>query len=667
MIKIWKLTALAVLTGCLPLGVFRSAAAIPIVENGAARADLVLAASASEEERLAAEELVHYVERVTGAKLPIRATARPGRPAVLIGLSAAPEATRNRVRQIPGEGFVINAGPVRVRQTNEDGHMVLGDVDALILAGNGPQGTSFAVYEFLERYAGVRWLWPGDVGEVVPQQKNLMVDNVAILKEPAFLWRGLGPGGTLWGPADRWQKEREFGVSLEHQEAMRLWERRNRFGGANIYGGHAYGEILPPEVYGPTNPEYFALVDGRRDWRNFNGKHRSQLCTSNPEVVQKVVEYCRRMLDLHPELDGVSISANDGRAYCECEQCRALDFGETQEAKADPEIGGDARTRIITDRMIHFGNRVAEAVDRTHPGKKILQYAYGQSKPPPRRVRPHPNLLVQYTINSASFWNPEAREAAFDDFRKWTEVAPTFGVYEYLTQGNFPDMPRLIPDLIQLELRELQRRGSRHYQSQAGNGFAINGLNFYVLGRLLWDPSADVGAILSDYMKQAFGPAAPAMARYFDRHIASWRSQRSKTVAMNHASESDYHAVLGAYPRELRDACRRDLEEAWSIATGEHRRRVAFVRDGFRYFELTMEAAEATFPLIRAGWSAEEAASLKGAERRQLEQALELWRQRDRLVEQHREDFVLSYMWVRYNDQLRSFNPLHALDTAARP
>jgi len=34
------------------------------------------------------------------------------------------------------------------------------------------------------------------------------------------------------------------------------------------------GEILPPAVYGPTHPEYYALVRGERDWKNFDGKHR---------------------------------------------------------------------------------------------------------------------------------------------------------------------------------------------------------------------------------------------------------------------------------------------------------------------------------------------------------------------------------------------------------
>lgn len=651
-----RLLASVALAGFVAFSTSDVSGAVALVENGVAKADVVLAADASADEQSAATELVHYIEKITGAQLPIRATARRGRSAVLVGLSVLPEATRARLRRVRGEGFIVEAGSVRVRRLADEGSMVYEDSDAVVLAGTGPQGTSFAVYEFLERFAGVRWLWPGEVGEVVPPQKSLAIKQTALLAEPAFLWRNLGPGGTLWGPTDRWQKERELGVSLEHQATMRLWERRNRFGGEKIYGGHASAEILPPEIHGPQHPEYYALVSGKRDWENFNGKHRAHLCTSNPEVVQKVIEYCRRMFDQHPDFDGVSISPNDGRGFCECARCTALDTGRTQEEDGDPGVQDRRVTRIITDRMVRFGNEVAEAVGRTHPGKKILMYSYSQFHTPPERVRVRSNLLILYTVNSAAFWNQEAREEAFQEFAGWRRMAPTFGVYEYMTQNNFPDMPRLIPDLIKLELNELQRIGSRHYQAQAGNGFAVNGLNFYVLGKLLWDPSLDVKAIQHDYTDKAFGPAAAAMNRYYDRLIADWRGRERQPVRMLTANAHAYGKVLGIYPRDLRGACRRDLDEALRLATGEYRRRVKFVSDGFRYFEMTIAATEATLPLLEAGWKPGKPTPT-GVDQKAVARALDKWRQRDRYVEQHREDFALSYLWIQSNNELTSFNP----------
>jgi hypothetical protein len=646
--RLMTITASAGLALCTVMDAFCSVA---VVENGAVKADVILAPDAADGEKAAAYELVTYVRRVTGAELPLRHRRTPGRAALLVGLSAAPEPIRGRVRALRGDGFVLEAKG-----------------DTLVLAGNGRDGTSFAVYEFLERFAGVRWLWPGAVGEVVPRRTTLLVDEMSLAREPAFVWRFLGPGGALWGPYDRWGKERMMGISAEHQGAQSLWEKRNRFGGENIYGGHAFGEILPPSVYGPTHPEYFALVKGERQWKKFDGKHACQPCTSNPEVVQKTIEYCTRKFATQPELDGVSIGLNDGRGFCECDNCMKLDTGRMQTEAADPELGRGGQTRIITDRVITFCNQVAEGVARLFPQKKLLFFGYSQFHSPPERVKVHPNVVMAYTVNASGFWNEGVRAKAFAELAGWARMAPTLGVYEYHTQTNFPDMPRLIPELIQVELGELQRLGARYFHTQAGNGFATNGLNFYVLGRLLWDPSADVKGIQADYVQSAFGPAAEPMHRYYNRLIASWRDKKSDAVRMNSFSAGDYQAVLGTYPRELREACERDLEEALRAAQGEHRRRVEFVRDGFRYLELTMAATETTFPLLQAGWRPADGANRGKFDAVQLERALDAWRDRERFIEQHREDFVLSYMWVKSGDETRGFNPLRRVrlgDSAA--
>lgn len=634
----WALLFALSVTACLlPVAVSLTSAAIPLVEDGIPRAEVIVGADAPAVEQAAVDELVRYLQKATGVELPVRSVRSGARPAVLVGLSVSPEAIRRRVLRLDGEGYVVDARG-----------------DTVVLAGNGREGTLFAVYEFLERVAGIRWLWPGAVGEVVPRHRSLSMADAEIVKEPAFLWRWFGPGGALWGPHDKWTKERDLNISTAHQAAMKLWERRNRLWGERIFGGHAFGDILPPEVWGPKHPEFYALVNGKRDWENFNGKHRAQLCTTNPEVVRRTVAYCRTLLDANPDWDGVSISANDGRGFCECENCRALDTGRMLKERIDPVQPGRPPMPIISDRMVTFGNQVAAAVALSHPGKKLLFYAYGFYKEPPERVKAHPNLLLTYTVNSATFWHLPSRERAFADLAGWAQVAPTFGVYEYLTQTVVPDMPRLVPDLLQLELKELQRLGSRYFHTQAGNGFAVNGLNFYVLARLLWDPSEDVKAIQADYVEKAFGAAAPAMNRYYERFIASWREQRSELVRM--LSFATYGEMIRAYPRALREAARRDLEEALKLVDAEHRARVDFAHDGFVYFEKTMEATEALYPFVKAGWKVGESVPT-GMDPVQLERAIDLWRDRDAYVEKHREDFVLSYLWVRANME-NLFDPL---------
>lgn len=621
---------------------FGATAEITLVENGRANA-VVVAGDAD-----AAGEFCRYVERISGTRLPM-AGQLPVR--VLVGMSACPAEVRARIRGLGRDAYVIEARP-----------------GMLILAGNGRDGTAFAVYDFLERYAGVRWLWPGDLGEVVPHAKVLRVPPVALVKAPAFLWRNLGPGGALWGPLDKWQKERELGVTVAHQREQALWEKRNRFGGETIYGGHAMGEILPPSKYGPTHPEYFALVNGKRVWENFNGKHGKQPCTTNPDVIRITREYCQRMFREHPEYDAVSISANDGRGFCECDRCRRLDTGALMKDRDDPEAGRGGDVPIITDRMVTFANQVAEGVVKSNPGKKVLMFAYGQYVRPPTRVKAHPAVIVAYTMRCASWWDPKAAQAADADLVGWRRAVPAVGVYEYFTQTNFPDMPRLYPALIERSVRRLHDLGFRYYQTQAGDGYAINGVNFYVLARLLWEPQADAGAIQRDYVQKGFGEAAPAVERYFNRLAAAWRDAADSAAVMNYPRISEYRRVLELYPPELRDRCRADLEEAARVATGKSLERVRFLQAGFRYFEMTMQAVENTLPLLESGWKfGRNITPPTNPDLAVFARARTAWEARDRYVESLKNDFVLSYLWISSNDYTRTFSPLLAMRQWRQP
>src|SRR5262249_9209757 len=109
---------------------------------------------AAPDEQEAARELVRYVAKATGKELHIEQQTFGASPRILVGAGVCPPELRSR---IDGDGYLIESLP--------DG--------SLVLAGGGRDGTSFAVYRFLERALGIRWLWPGESGEVVPRSSSL--------------------------------------------------------------------------------------------------------------------------------------------------------------------------------------------------------------------------------------------------------------------------------------------------------------------------------------------------------------------------------------------------------------------------------------------------------------------------------------------------------------
>lgn len=638
----------------LALAALLLVAPVSLVQDSQPKACVALGPASTADDRHAAGELGHYIRKATGASLPVCNSARqkPKEQArILVGLSACPPDIGRHISKLRPDSVYV--------RVSADG--------IAMLAGNGPRGTSFAVYSFLEKAVGIRWLWPGELGEIVPRAKSLQVQPLSLEQQPAFTLRRVGnfnDSGTREPKQslDPWAAyQHKLGIVYD-EEALaqtRLWALRNRFGGPATHGGHAFGAMVPPSKHGPAHPEYFALVNGKRLWDNYDGKHGAQLCTSNPDVVRLVTEYCIRTFDEHPEYEMISISPNDGGGFCECERCRSLDTGSYETQNLDPEAGG-GRTRVITDRIMTFANQVTEGVVRRHPGKKLSILAYGAYRQPPARVRIHPSLNIQYHLRANMHWDPEAARKEFEAIAGWAKAATNLGVTEFLIQGALADMPRLFPEPMAVSIRRIQESNYQHYGTQAGEGFATNGLNYYVLGKLLWDPSLDHREVIRDYVEKGFGKAAPAMMRYYAGLMDRWKQNKSRGLTLDDCRLKTYESLAALYPSEFRKARRADTDEALGRATGDDRKRVEFVAQGLRYLELTLDAVEKSLPLLKAGWQLgpKDITAPKDPDMRLFQGALGAWEQREKFIAAQKNTLVLSYRWTRYNDYLRTFNPL---------
>jgi hypothetical protein len=423
-----------------------------------------------------------------------------------------------------------------------------------------------------------------------------------------------------------------------------------------IYGGHSLGEVFPPEKYARTHPESYALINGKREvpGPDYDYKHGGQVCTTNPGVIRATIDWVRNLLDRRPEYDGVHITMNDSGGFCECERCRALDSGELlkrpgieiEEMKKAPSKYG-----VITDRVFTFVNKVAEEVEQTHPGKYVASMAYARYAPPPRRVRLRPSVIAQYCLWSAyRHANPAMRDEQHATAAAWAQAGGRAGIYEYYINGSWPGFHRLVVPQIAASIKTLRSQGIDLFQTQSGDDFAINGINYYVAGRLLWNTSQDPQAILDDFYQKGFQKAAPAVRRYHQRLQDAWSAVTVGGEDVN-CSSFENTRLPELFTEELLVQCHRDLDEASRAADNDLiRRRVEFYRQGLRYTELTVAAVRAA----RRAFAAPQQRPL-------IDQALQAWAERDRFVERLKDDFVVAYFWVRYNDLQRDFHPARRL------
>jgi len=279
--RIW-FSVYSMLGLCLSLAAPAVARDFSIAENGQPRATIVVADHTDVKVKTAADELQTYVEKISGAKLPISTDAQtPAGHLILVGKSRLADAMRVK----------IPSGLTSARR--EEGFVILCKGDRLVLAGNneGPyHGTEYAVYDLLNRL-GVRWYMPGEFGESVPHKLTIAFPEVQVREKPDFLMR------NWW-----------LHATPELAEQEKRWKLRNKMNPEPMFAvpGDSYARnILPEATYFKTHPEYFALnADGTRNPYLPN--------LSNPKTVEVAAGIIKDYFKKHPDERSYGFAPDDG-------------------------------------------------------------------------------------------------------------------------------------------------------------------------------------------------------------------------------------------------------------------------------------------------------------------------------------------------------------------
>jgi len=455
-----------------------SGKSLMVVEEGRARAVIVLGEDVSVPERKAAEELQTYLARISGATLPIVSGPGAGFECrILIGgcVGAEEIVPREEAVEQGEEGFVL-------RSTDRD----------LAVVGGGDYGTLYGVYAVLEKL-GVRWYLPDPLGEIVPRRSTVEIGPLDEKQRPSFPMRWVG-NDDVWNLRNRMNR-----VSEAYPPGFRI--------APGIY--HSQSSYIAHDRYYETHPEFFALIDGVR-----SRKKHAKLCVSNPELVREVARNMAERLREDPAIDLISLSPTDGQLWCECENCRALD---------EEEVSRDQR---YSRRMLVFYNWVAEELEKEFPDQLILTGAYNVYTLPPKdpELRAHRNLAViichyeDYCLAHPTN-DPEClRNARYRDLIfGWQKHTPHIYFYEYYWKVNWFDLPWPIVHTIAADMPYFKSIGVEGVFTQyTTDNMWTNLLDYYVAAKLLWDVNADVPRILEEFYANFYREAAEPMRRYYE-------------------------------------------------------------------------------------------------------------------------------------------------------
>ena len=450
-------------------------AGFTIASSGKPECVIIQQADATVPEIHAAQDLANSLNQITGASFVIESNST----------------------DVPKRAIIVGPGPITAKYFPEIDFAKFGPEELVmrvkdgrfLLAGGRSRGTLYAVNRFLQDQCGVRWWTPYITN--FPHRATLRVKDLDVHFTPAFEYRG-----PYWSAGFDPLWKMHNGVNDENDLIP------HDLGGSVNYKGfcHTFYPLVPPEKYFAAHPEWYSLINGKRTHDN------AQLCLSNPELRDFMVERVKEWLREAPDAAIISVTQNDCDGHCECPACKAID-----DAEGSP-----------SGSMLAFVNYVAEKIEPEFPHVWVDTFAYQYTRHPPKTIRPRHNVIVRLCSIECNFREPldHPSNAAFlADLARWSQICPHLYVWDYTTDfGNYinpyPDWFTLGPNI-----RVFQKYGVKGVFEEGaygGPGADMAEMRAWVLAQLLWNPQQDDSKLINEFLAGYYGKAAKPIRQYLD-------------------------------------------------------------------------------------------------------------------------------------------------------
>lgn len=442
--KKWGMVALSAF-----LWMADASAQLTLVKDGKAVSRIVLSEK-SEINRQAADLLQDFVQRISGASLPIVEGKAKSGDVVIGGKSA---------------------------EAGEDGFTLCTEQNQLKITSGGDKGSIYGVVTLLEKYMGVSY-YAYQAYTLTPS-KTITLPEIHLSETPAFRYR------------------QSFSYGCD-DPIYKMWfrlEEPNEVFIDNMWV-HTFDRLMPSEVYGKEHPEYYSYI---------NGEHRpgnhSQWCLTNPDVYDFVVKKLDSVFKANPDKKLISVSQNDGNnTFCTCENCRKV-----YEEEGSP---AGAYIRFMNKLAERFPDKEISTLAylfTMHPPKKV--------KPLPnvnimlcdidcmREVPLTDNASGRDFVKALEGWS-----AISNNIFVWD-----YGINFDNMVSCFPNFHVLQKNIQLFKKNHVTMHFS---QVNGTKGTDFSEMRAYMIGKLMWDPYLNADSLMRSFMDGYYGAAAPYLYQY---------------------------------------------------------------------------------------------------------------------------------------------------------
>ena len=347
---------------------------------------------------------------------------------------------------------------------------------------------------------------------------------------------------------------------------------------------HSSFNYLPPEKYFKDHPEWYSLLNGKRQHAPVG-----QICMSNPEAraecLKNLLAFVKRDREEnptdYPKLYDFTQQDNMSE-LCQCENCRRIIAKYTRGKlgkQGENYYGGDAGLQL------EFINWIATEAAKVYPDITIRTFAYVSTETPPKpgTIRPAKNVRIWWCdlYGESEHHRPLVAEP-FNRLRgeqvaEWLLLAEQVEIWDYMLYGGSynGDYPEVSPDAIAADAKFFRDRGLKSIFMEAERNAMLPQpfyeLNYYLMSVFYTDPDADLEERIRTYCR-VYGKGAAKM-------LEAIGFLRAEIAAHPAATHGEWHQrVCGWRTRENWERFRALVKAAYDAETpGPARARIARV------------------------------------------------------------------------------------------
>ena len=392
------------------------------------------------------------------------------------------------------------------------------------------RSTLTGVYDFLERFAGIRFYFPGDFGTFIPRRNKLILpDQIDIMESPDNRLRFFSYFVGKWpeGETDNFKGVRGTVLNI-----LRL-----RFTEYPLAYSHGLAHLGFIRRYAETHPEYFALKEDGKRYSTPGVPHTGQLCFSSgireeiyrdmvsafrgePASKRQVRGFAGNSFNWNPKGTFSSglfcVMPQDWFFWCCCAKCAKIAPGGRS------ALNQEKYHRAVNEFIWEMTAGFARRLKKDQIKGTVVQMSY-----PPYDLIPRCGIPDNLRVMVALTGDENSSETRLKMWNKKTGHKPMIWTYpgKHMAKAVFDGIPAMGGVREGVWYKSHKDLYSGVNRESETDYLIFNHLDDYVFSRLMWNSDADVHQIRKEYFDLMFGPAAGEIGKFYGILEELWHTR----------------------------------------------------------------------------------------------------------------------------------------------